>query len=349
MRKLPSGAILPSGLLKQDFQQKMSAFNRTYANYGLKVGIVTAVYDKDDNKNINKIGPEYDVVAIEQNMDLAITALTYKNCLAADMFGAIADFLTFKRRVRTKAFRKGSELVPGEQDGALVLLLCLDGASDKAVIVGSVEHPGREAALTEEDGHALIGEFNGLGIEIDKEGALSIRFKGATDTEGNPLDGSVGGSFFKITANGSIQINDDNGQSLTLNKDNQSTTMRSAGDTRIDAGDKMDILSGADLAIKSGGSGNIEITNAATLSAKSITIDSGSAVNIEGKTLDMKIQSLAKIAGQLIILEGQTFLGAPGGTPALLLNTNFVGPGNKGAPVVSSAIGPFSSRVFISP
>jgi hypothetical protein len=38
-----------------------------------------------------------------------------------------------------------------------------------------------------------------------------------------------------------------------------------------------------------------------------------------------------------------------GGTPAIIGTTQFIGIGNAGAPVVSSAMGPFSSVVTIAP
>ena len=64
-------------------------------NSNLKTGIVIALYDIDNKGNISKTTPEYDVLIVEQKKNSSMEPVIYKNCIAIDSFGGVADFLEF--------------------------------------------------------------------------------------------------------------------------------------------------------------------------------------------------------------------------------------------------------------
>src|SRR5271165_5288695 len=132
---LDSGGVLPSGLLSgNDFVEKMGGFNKTYKNYALRAGVVSTIYAYNDPQNFTKLSTEYDVSVFEQNEDRGSTIITYKNCLSSDGLGSIADYFEKTLRVNNTPSTVGSTLINTTgQNGAVVLLLCLDGMSDKAI------------------------------------------------------------------------------------------------------------------------------------------------------------------------------------------------------------------------
>lgn len=341
------GSVLPSSLFSDNEMRGISSYNKRYQNYGLKIGVVVKVIDIKDPRNSAGLFPEYDVAVVEQDTDIGYSLVFYRNCIRTDFFGGVAEFLDAKLRAPTEVGELGVQDFK-EQNGSMVLLQCLNGSSTSAVITGGVQHPRRKNVLNDEKGHGLIGEFNGIQIGIDKDGAFSLVFLGATDNNGEPLKADVGGSFFKITANGSIDIGDDKGERVFLDKEKNQLVITSKKDTNIDVG--------ANLSINVTENANISVT-------KDLLASIQGSVNLDGKTLGVAIAGQTtvdskgmtinagpqlKAQAAQIVLDGMVSVGGPGGTPAVLMSTKFMGTGNKGFPVICSAIGPFSGKVRIS-
>lgn len=338
--------VLPSSLLQERDNMDMSFEKKISENMYMRLGVVTEIYDVEDDLNISKLVPEYDVMTIEDD-----NTANYKNCMSIDSFGGVADYFVKKLRKPkdTKKVKESGSLK--KQNGSIVLLLCIDGSSDQAVILAAISHPERKKGkLTKELGHHLEGEFNGLNYKIDKTGALTIKFSGATDNDGKALDAKVGGSVWTIEKDGSIQFSDGNKEAIRIDKTAKTVT----------------IVAEADISATS--DANINLTAKKNISAKStadmlldaggsFTAKSGGAFNVtsEGpmslKAPDMKIavDNMLQIKASTISMSAPSIMLGDGGTPALILTTQFLGIGNLGAPVLSQAIGPFSATVFIAP
>ena len=82
--------------------------------------------------------------------------------------------------------------------------------------------------------------------------------------------------------------------------------------------------------------------------AKEMTLESGKGFNINGASVTINSDGSATLNASQIELNGSIVQVGTGGLPALVLSTLFLGTGNLGAPVISSAVGPFSSAVFIA-
>lgn len=331
--------------------------NEIFNNTKLKNGIILKVYEIDDDLNNNKKFPEYDVLIVEQNATNTMEPVIYRNCISIDGFGGVADFFEYKLRPVKEVENKPTTPLNTNfkgQFGSMVLLLCLDGASDKGIIVKSVPHPGRKTNLTKDAGLHLEGEYNGLNWKVNKEGELTITFKSKTDDKGKPSDEQAGGTHVQINKKGSVDINtnlkDKEETYIRMDKENKDIGLKAGNKIGMTAVDN--IAMKTDASIKGTAKASIDFITegAAKVSAKSsLDLEGKSIVNVKGGNVIVSGQNGVIVEGQQIMLDSPKVFVGSGGTPAIIVTTKFVGSGNHGAPVVSSAVGPFSSTVFIAP
>lgn len=349
MNKLDNGAVLPQGLLSAEAHDMMAGFNKSYKSYALRIGVVTASYPASNEKNRSKLTTEYDVLVVEQHEDKGATTIQYRNCMSAEGLGSIADFFEMALRPKKKKTTKGDSINLKGQDGAIVLMLCLDGMSDKAIIIGHMTHPDRKTKLKDE-GPYLEGEYNGMNIKILTDGSCTITFRGATDSQGKPLDDSQGPTVINIEKDGSYQVKhktitqrlDKNGKaSLTADDDISNTTKKNFN---VTATESINLKATKDLngdvakwAMKASGSATFEV--------QKMSLQAQSEITFQGSQFQVEAQAMAKIKSTSITLDGLVNLGGDGGQPVLLLSTMFMGVGNLGAPVISNAISGFAVKV----
>lgn len=347
--KLNSGIHIPS-MFNLVPNKDPSIHERLFENNVLRVGLVKQKIEPSDPKNINRRLPEYEVITLEQNGEEGTTYSTYPNCLALQSFGGIGDFFEYTYRPQDKTFKNTIGYEAQNQTGAFVLLLCINGRADRPVIVGALPHPDRDVSKIEK-GNVLKGEFNGLGWGVDNNGAFNVTFKGATDSEGKVLNKDLGESTLKIEKDGSIQLNH---KTITLRLDkNGNTTLAAQGAVSVQAQKTVSIDAKEDISIKSAKNINLDIkdlmakaSGSATYEIQSFKLDAKSDLNLKSQRLDIKTQ-LATIKGTQITLDGLVFLGGAGGVPALSALTQMIGASAVG-PVVSFAVGPYASKVFVS-
>lgn len=349
--RLPNGTVLPSGLLSYDSARDLAAFNKTYSNTALRAGIIVRKFEVDDPGNISKIAPEYDVLVVERNENQGITTLRYKNCLSIDGLGSIADY--FEKKFRSQSSKDKDKI--GEdfagQDGAAVYLLCLDGQSAKGVILGGLHHPDRKSKLDKEK--VLAGEINGVQITVKDDGSANLTFRGATDNQGKPKDTSQGDTAIDIEKDGSFQVKhkgvtqraQKDGKYSVTSEDSQTFTAKKEISMKTEDKFLLDATSDAEMKMAKL---LIAAQGSATMTAQALSIQTHGEGNMKTSIFNLEASSLIKMKGGQIVLDGLIFLGGQGGTPSLKLTTKYLGTGNLGAPVISSAIGPFSNKVFIT-
>lgn len=346
---MDNGAVLPNGLLAASDQNMMAGFNKTYKNNALRIGVVVASYPVSNDKNRSKLTSEYDVLVVEQQENKGTTTLLYRNCMSSEGLGSIADFFEKALRPKKKKTTKGDSVNLKGQDGAIVLLLCLDGMSDKGIIISALTHPDRKTTLKDE-GPRLEGEYNGLNIKVEKDGSATLTFRGATDNNGKVLDKTQGDTVIGIEKDGSFQTKhktithrlDKNGKaSLTADNDISNTTKKNFNVTATESinmkATKDFNLQCVALVAKASGS--------ATLECQKLAINSQSDIMIKGSQFKVEAEAMAKIKATTITLDGLVSLGGDGGQPVLLLSTMFIGTGNLGLPVISTAIAGYATKV----
>lgn len=350
MNFLENGAVLPFGLLQCDQSAGMRGFNKTYKNTALRMGIVMNTYPVGDPKNITALTTEYDVVVNEQDEGGGITPITYKNCITTDGFGSIADFFEKTMRSQTKDSVKGNIANTKGQNGAIVLILCLDGMSEKGVIVGGINHPDRKTTLTDKLPH-LEGEYNGAHIVVNSDGSTTFTFKGATDNDGKVIDSSQGNTVITVEKDGSYQVSH-KGVTQRLDKGGDAT-LTAQGNITNTATKNFNVNSTEDTVINATGKFNVtaqemlaSISGSATFKCQSGKVEAESTYGIKASTFTAEAEGLAKIKAPTIVLDSpQVALGGPGGLPVLTLGTTIFGIGNLGLPVISRAIAGFSFKV----
>lgn len=328
---------------------EFNSYNKSFSDVTLKVGVIIKKYDIGDDNNISQAFPEYDVLAVSQEKDMGTASIIYKRCQVLQNFGGIGDFFEAKLRQPDKDPLKPKENEdPKEENGSIVLLLCLHGNQDTGIILGALQHPKRKTTLTKDKGNHLEGEYNGVNWQINDDGELTLTYKSKTDNDGKPQDESAGGTFVKISKDGSVEINDGESESIKIDKPGKNISTKAENDissdsgaaTNITAGAAVNITAGADLIAKAEGMANIE-------AGSMITIKAAASATIEASSTTIKSQSITTIESPAVQVKGNAIFLGTGGLPALIFDTKFIGIGNLGAPVLSRPIGPFSSKVFI--
>lgn len=354
--------IPPSSLLSVADQNSLSSYNKRFENTPLRAGVITECFEIDDDNNITKITPEYTVVTNEQDSNGGNKFKTYKNCISTDGFGGVADFFEYKLRPTKKSFHKKEDSKKTshdfkKQNGTMVLVLCLDGFSEKAIIIGGLpnlttENP-RKSTLTKDNELHLEGEYNGVNWQVNKDGEFTLTFKSKTDIDGKPQDEKSGGTHFQIDKKGSVDINtnleEDDQTYINLDKEKKDINIKTGNnittsvkkDVTIEAEGKISNKAKSDIAIEAEGSAKLT-------SKSSIDVEGKGAVNVKGSTVMINGQNLVTVDTQQCMINSSKVFVGQGGTPALLLTTKFFGTGAHGKPVISTAIGPFSSSVFIA-
>lgn len=336
--------VLPSSLLEErqptDFQFQKQISENMY----LRLGVVVDIIEEDDETNQSKLVPEYNVMTIEND-----NTTIYKNCFSVDSFGGVADYFVKKLRKPKDAKKVQESGSLKKQNGSIVLLLCIDGSSEQGVILAAIAHPDRKnGKLTKALGHHMEGEFNGLNWKIDKDGALTVKFQSATDNDGKPADTAAGGATIKMEKDGSIEAADGNKEKIRIDKTKKTVDIAAEKDIsakteanfNVDAKEKVSVKSGADLIAEATGSATLQ-------SAKAFNIKSDAAFELKAADVKITSDSMVTVKGTQVMIDAPQIMVGKGGTPALTLSTQFLGIGNLGAPVLSQAIGPFSSSVFI--
>ena len=353
--RLPSGGIVNSSLFSLEHGSMDKAFQQQSNNVQMRVGFVEARYPIDSPKNISKKHVEYDVNTIHQTDGGGITNVVYRNCGVSDGFGGIGDFFEKTLRPQTKSDTKNNPEDLINQDGAIVIVQCVNGNLKNATIVGAMPHPELKSRLSG-NGNELAAEFNGVGIKINDDGSCSLTFKGATDNSGQPIDDTQGTTTVSIEKDGSIQI-ENAGVSQRLDK--------TTGDWTITNTGASEISSQKDVAISANGGANsitasesglsVQIEKDVDLQAKSVSIKSsggsaslGDDLAVEAKSATLKAAGQVKVEAAQVTLDAITTIGGPSGIPAPMITTMYMGLGNLGLPVISFAIGPFATKTYIN-
>ncbi len=347
---LSDGSMIPSNLTA-DVQYDAAA--DVHSNHSLKSGIVTKIYYPDDQGNISKRHLEYDVNVAEFKAAGGASVLTYRNCRQVDVFGNINDHLNYTLEISQNDKEKDG--------GARVLLLCIDGINvgGNAVIIGGLTDHNREG-YKRADGKFYDFQFNGLDININKDGEYTITYNSPIDLAGKKAFQSAAGSKIKIDKDGGITLSTNEGQFLTLNraskiielgdgknsitldKGNEQIGIFTSGDASISADKQLSLFSKNSTSIESSADISIKsATSAALQSGTSMDIKAGTTLNIKagasgtiqaGPTLTVKSDGITTVKGQLLMLN-------EGSAPIALVGiSQVIGLGNLGVPVVSQII-----------
>lgn len=338
--------VMPSSILQERTDSDFNYSEKISNNMTLKVGVVIDIIELEDKRNKSKVTTEYSVMTIEQQ-----TNNTYGNCMAVDGFGGVSDFFEKKLRKTRDTVKINSKSAFDKQNGSIVLLLCIDGHSEQAIIIGAIAHPDRKnGKLTKAKGHHLEGEFNGINWQIDKDGALTVKFKTASDNDGKYKDEKAGGATIKMEKDGSIEAADGNKEKIRIDKTKKTIDIIAEKDISATTDENVNITAKkainakatADLLADAGGSMTLK-------SASAFNIDAGAAMEVKAASVNLVSDGSIKLKGTTVQIAAPVIQLGDGGSPAVILTTQVLAVGNLGAPTIGTMIGPFSSTVFVAP
>lgn len=188
--------------------------NKMFDDRVLRKGEVQELIYPTDVRSMSKTYIEYRVSVENRDNQGPGTISDYPNCVLINDLAGGADFTTYTLRANTV-----NDAIVG--NGSKVLILCINGETSQAVIVGGLQDT--PTVETKEDGHHRFTEFNGVRTEINDSGELTTTFKGATKADGtlrDDADANASGTTFQLTKDGSASLQHD-GQSVTIDFPNK--------------------------------------------------------------------------------------------------------------------------------
>lgn len=228
-----SRVVLPGHFMGRNSQW---TDNQSMANVRLRMGEVQAIYWPTDDNNNSKKFVEYDVWVQHRANGTAVTKM-YTNVIGVDALGSVADFSFSTYRVDPSASNQTNKTFkPGF--GAKVLLLCINGETNNAVILGGLRDFHADADDIE-DGHHLHSRFNGIDMLVNNDGELVITYQGAQNIDGTMADGvdqDAVGTTITISKNGNITLADvDNKNQIVIDHENDQITIESDNEVDVNA------------------------------------------------------------------------------------------------------------------
>jgi len=273
---LSDGTCIPSYLSVSS--RGSSAGSTSMLNdYVLRFGEIKKVVFPDDPQSYGKRTVEYEVeVQYREGNGSPVTSI-YRGCTTSTLFGGAADRFHATLRPDTS----GSNSAIGT--GSKVLLLCLSGDQQKAIILGGVEDPSVARQEKKDTGHNLHFEFNGVRFTIDAEGQAVMTFRGATKANGklsDKADPAAEGSFIKFSKNGSILIGSPKeDQSIEIDHENKSIYVWAQKDWLLQVVDgRASIQSTKDVSLQSK-TGKLNVNTALNVNIKSLGVLVGEATD----------------------------------------------------------------------
>jgi hypothetical protein len=199
-----------------------------FSDYGLRLGEVIEVIHTDDDRNNTELPRQTQYRVRAQRREGKGKSVTQDYlCVVADTFGGIGDRF---RATRRKATKVNTDTIT---NGSRVLLLCLNAHTGSGVIIGGLKNrkatqdPGKDA------GDNLVFEFNGVHIDINNDGELSLVTPGPTDTDGQPRDRDPAnqGTTITLKKNGSVKVENKSGEVIEIDTPNRKINMTSKNQT----------------------------------------------------------------------------------------------------------------------
>lgn len=181
MPRMPNGDVIPSHI-DLAYTPQFDGGD-AFSNHALRFGEVQEIVYPNDKRSLSKKFVEYRVYVQERSNGTA-NGRMYEHVLLMNSLAGLADksFYTL-RGSKSAAKPKDNRLGLGSK----VLILCINGEVNNAVIIGGLrdeKDESEEKAKAEDLGHHLSWIFNGFSVSIDKDGQLVATYGGKTDADG---------------------------------------------------------------------------------------------------------------------------------------------------------------------
>lgn len=333
---LSDGTIVPS-YLSTTPRGVGSGSTAMLNDYVLRQGEVKKIIYPDDPQSYGKKTIEYEIEVQYREGNSTYTTATYRGCTLSTVFGGAADRL----HATLRPDGSGSNSTIGT--GAKVLVLCLAGDQQKAIILGGVEDPAVARKESKDAGHNLFFEFNGVRFTVDDSGQATLTFRGKTKSNGQLSDKATAdaeGTSVKLTKDGSITIaTPKDAQYIKLDHANKKISILADQDWDVKVNNKLSFTVQNDLSILST-AGKMDIQTAGNVNIKSSGVNVGLATDnwMKGSTY-RRAQSIlhTQLTGTLSALAGLISTAGASFTTGTALNAIPIVGGLLAAPAFGAA------------
>lgn len=176
-----------------------------FDNVRVRFGEVQGIYYPDGEKNRSKKFAEYSVY-VQYRANGVMAAKLYENCVLINQFGGLADQETFTLRFEEQpSTRQKGQTKLGK--GTKVLIACINGETERAVIIGGMRDAADDDSDLKDKGHNYHWLFNGVSFDVNKDGEVTLMYSGATDIDGKTsADSSKTGTLITLDKDGHVVI-----------------------------------------------------------------------------------------------------------------------------------------------
>lgn len=238
---LPDGTVLPSFMSMDSFGGNDG--HGGFSTFQFLTGEVKKIIYPDDDLSLTKKHIEYQVDVPQRGNGGVYHTVAYPHCLMVNTFGGIADFSKWTLREDSTEQEAGKNVGTGTR----VLMLCVDGDTAQCFIIGGIRTD--EVKDAKDDGHNFKSEFNGVNVSVNKDGELTIKYRGATK-----VDGTLSDDANKDAEGTNITFNKDGNVTIATPSDKQFVRVNHK-DSKIEisADQKTEVTCNGDVTIKSTG------------------------------------------------------------------------------------------------
>lgn len=281
------------------------------SNIKLRQGQVVKVVNPKDEESISKKFYEY-VVVVSHYESGALGHKKYQ-CLLMNPLAGGGDQAWWTLRGSTVPIG-GDESgktnpYPAGVDGSRVLILCVEGSNNQAVIIGGLRDE-RSGGDDEKLGHHYEFEFNGVNFQVKDDGSFVLEQKGKTDNLGKAEKNrnEKAGTSIEVKPEGTLEIaTKDNKQSITIDNTNDTITINAKDKITIN-GERINLGEGAkDPAVL--GKELVAIMKEMLIGIQSMTMFSIAGAPVPLTSPPINAPLFASISARLdSILSSQTYL-----------------------------------------
>jgi hypothetical protein len=281
---LNDGTVIPSFL---NVIRNSSSLDpgSSVGNITLRVGQVREIIYPEDKRSSSKKFIEYRVTIEDIGNQGSGATVEYNNCFLMNSFGGIADKLTYTLRADPKSKNKDDMLSAGSK----VLVLCINGSSTNPVIVGGIRDSRKTEKKDSEDlGHNLFFEFNGLQATINDSGELQVKFRGKTKENGN-LDPSANsgaeGTSILFDKDGNIKLatpNDD--QKIEISHKDKKININAKSECNINVSGSANINASGSINLTTTSTCNLTAAGMVTIMSPGVSIGMATDATLKGSS-----------------------------------------------------------------
>jgi len=240
---LADGTVIPSYLDVED--TSYGSPDPNYGNIALRLGEVVKVIYPTDSRSRSKKIIEYDVATdgvTSTDGSLGGHIKRYLNCVMNNPFGGLADKLVWTARAQPSD--NPNDKAIGIGLGSKVILLCVDGETNRGIIIGGVRDV-HDTGDVEKDGHHLHFAFNGLNAIVNDDGELTATFNGKTKANGkldDNADKDSSGTYLKMDKTGAFKVASKKDKDFfLLDRKNKLLHLKSSGKYHLEAADDVTV------------------------------------------------------------------------------------------------------------